>query len=149
MRQTEFGTERPQVQQLTRPGGQQLGQRVHLRRPLNLGKFRDIAIDQVGDVGVEEPRTPLAGSTQRLGEPAANDALHVPGTGLVRVVPDVRTFPEDRVYESIWRTVDFALRDLAEILPHIALDSARQQAEACRAMLAQAFDAEIEAELGN
>jgi hypothetical protein len=45
--------------------------------------------------------------------------------------------------------VDFALRDLAEILPHIALDSARQQAEACRAMLAQAFDAEIEAELGS
>jgi len=45
--------------------------------------------------------------------------------------------------------VDFALRDLVEIMPHIALDSARAQAEACRAMLAQAFDAEIEAELGN
>ena len=45
--------------------------------------------------------------------------------------------------------VDFALRDLAEIMPHITLDSARQQAEACRAMLAEAFDAEIEAELGN
>ncbi|MCO5090826.1 hypothetical protein [Bosea sp. (in: a-proteobacteria)] len=45
--------------------------------------------------------------------------------------------------------VDFALRDLAEILPHIGLASAREQAEACRAMLAQAFDAEIEAELGS
>lgn len=45
--------------------------------------------------------------------------------------------------------VDFALRDLAEIMPHIGLDSARAQAEACRAMLAQAFDAEVEAELGN
>ena len=45
--------------------------------------------------------------------------------------------------------VDFALRDLAEIMPHIALESAREQAEACRAMLAQAFDAEVEAELGH
>lgn len=43
--------------------------------------------------------------------------------------------------------VDFALRDLAEIMPHIALDSAREQAEACRAMLAEAFNAEIDAEL--
>ena len=42
---------------------------------------------------------------------------------------------------GLMSAVDFALRDLAEILPHIALDSARQQAEACRAMLAQAFDA--------
>jgi hypothetical protein len=50
---------------------------------------------------------------------------------------------------GLMSAVDFALRDLAESLPHIALDSARQQAEACRAMLAQAFDAEIEAELGN
>ena len=50
---------------------------------------------------------------------------------------------------GLMSAVDFALRDLAEILPHIALDSARQQAEAIRAMLAQAFDAEIEAELGN
>lgn len=45
--------------------------------------------------------------------------------------------------------VDFALRDLAEIMPHIALDSAREQAEACRVMLARAFDAEVEAELGH
>jgi len=43
--------------------------------------------------------------------------------------------------------VDFALRDLAEITPHIALDSVREQAEACRAMLAAAFNAELEAEL--
>ena len=50
---------------------------------------------------------------------------------------------------GLMSAVDFALRDLAEILPHIALDSARQQAEASRAMLAQAFDAEVEAELGN
>ncbi|MDX3810059.1 hypothetical protein ACXIUS_07635 [Bosea thiooxidans] len=43
--------------------------------------------------------------------------------------------------------VDFALRDLAEIMPHITLDTAREQAEACRAMLAEAFNAEIDAEL--
>ncbi|MCU4181603.1 hypothetical protein [Bosea sp. BH3] len=45
--------------------------------------------------------------------------------------------------------VDFALRDLAEIMPHIALDSARAQAEACRAMLARAFDAEVDAEFAD
>lgn len=48
---------------------------------------------------------------------------------------------------GLMSAVDFALRDLAEILPHIALDSAREQAEACRAMLAEAFNAEIDAEL--
>lgn len=49
---------------------------------------------------------------------------------------------------GLMSAVDFALRDLAEIMPHIALDTAREQAEACRAMLADAFNAEIEAELG-
>ncbi|UZF91834.1 hypothetical protein [Bosea sp. NBC_00550] len=49
---------------------------------------------------------------------------------------------------GLMSAVDFALRDLVEIMPHIALDTAREQAEACRAMLAQAFDAEVEAELG-
>ncbi len=48
---------------------------------------------------------------------------------------------------GLMSAVDFALRDLAEIMPHIALDSAREQAEACRAMLAEAFNAEIDAEL--
>ena len=50
---------------------------------------------------------------------------------------------------GLMSAVDFALRDLAEIMPHIALDTARAQAEACRAMLARAFDAEIEAEFGD
>lgn len=50
---------------------------------------------------------------------------------------------------GLMSAVDFALRDLAEIMPHITLDTARAQAEACRAMLADAFDAEIEAELGH
>lgn len=50
---------------------------------------------------------------------------------------------------GLMSAVDFALRDLAEIMPHIALDAAREQAEACRAMLADAFNAEIESELGH
>lgn len=49
---------------------------------------------------------------------------------------------------GLMSAVDFALRDLAEIMPHIALETAREQAESCRAMLADAFNAEIEAELG-
>ena len=48
---------------------------------------------------------------------------------------------------GLMSAVDFALRDLAEIMPHITLDSARTQAEACRAMLAEAFNAEVDAEL--
>ncbi|WP_056712789.1 hypothetical protein [Bosea sp. Leaf344] len=42
--------------------------------------------------------------------------------------------------------VDFALRDLAEITQHIILDSAREQAEACRQMLQDAYDAACMAE---
>ncbi len=48
---------------------------------------------------------------------------------------------------GLMSAVDFALRDLAEIMPHITLDAAREQAEACRAMLAEALNAEIDAEL--
>ncbi|WP_439495422.1 hypothetical protein [Bosea sp. (in: a-proteobacteria)] len=39
--------------------------------------------------------------------------------------------------------VDVALRDLAEIAQHITLASAREQAEACRAMLQDAYDAAV------
>lgn len=41
---------------------------------------------------------------------------------------------------DLMSAVDFALRDLADIMPHITLDSARQQAEACRQMLLDAFE---------
>jgi hypothetical protein len=55
--------------------------------------------------------------------------------------------PAGQPVMGLLSAVDFALRDLAEIMPHIALDSAREQAEACRALLAEAFNAEIDAEL--
>lgn len=42
--------------------------------------------------------------------------------------------------------VDFALRDLADITQHIVLDSAREQAQACREMLQEAYDAACMAE---
>lgn len=47
---------------------------------------------------------------------------------------------------DIVSAVDFALRDLAEITQHIILDSAREQAEACRQMLQDAYDAACLAE---
>ncbi|KFC70965.1 hypothetical protein FG93_02722 [Bosea sp. LC85] len=37
--------------------------------------------------------------------------------------------------------VDVALRDLAEVTQYITLPSAREQAEACRLMLQDAYDA--------
>lgn len=42
--------------------------------------------------------------------------------------------------------VDFALRDLADITQHILLNSAREQALACRDMLQEAYDAAVMAE---
>jgi hypothetical protein len=62
--------------------------------------------------------------------------------------PPLPTSSEQPVL-GLMSAVDFALRDLAEIMPHITLDAAREQAEACRAMLADAFNAEVEAELGH
>lgn len=55
--------------------------------------------------------------------------------------------PEGQPVMGLLSAVDFALRDLAEIMPHITLDAAREQAEACRALLAEAFNAEIDAAL--
>lgn len=39
--------------------------------------------------------------------------------------------------------VDVALRDLADIIVHISLPAAREQAQACRDMLQSAFDAAV------
>jgi hypothetical protein len=41
--------------------------------------------------------------------------------------------------------VDVALRDLADVLPHVALASARAQLSACRDMLQAAFNSAVEA----
>ncbi|SEG66182.1 hypothetical protein [Bosea lathyri] len=40
--------------------------------------------------------------------------------------------------------VDFALRDLADIASHITLDAVREQAIACRQMLEEAYQAELD-----
>jgi len=40
--------------------------------------------------------------------------------------------------------VDFALRDLTDIGNHVSLDAVREQAAACRQMLAAAYEAELE-----
>jgi hypothetical protein len=41
--------------------------------------------------------------------------------------------------------VDFALRDLVDIANHVTLEAVREQAAACHAMLAAAYNAEFEA----
>ncbi|WP_165923361.1 hypothetical protein [Bosea sp. BK604] len=41
--------------------------------------------------------------------------------------------------------VDVALRDLDDIIPHIFHDHIREQAEACRRMLQDSFDAALRA----
>lgn len=40
--------------------------------------------------------------------------------------------------------VDFALRDLVDIANHVTLEAVREQAAACHAMLAAAYNAEFE-----
>ncbi len=40
--------------------------------------------------------------------------------------------------------VDVAIRDLADLMGHLVLDSAREQAEACRQMLVAAYDAALQ-----
>jgi hypothetical protein len=41
--------------------------------------------------------------------------------------------------------VDVAIRDLSDIIVHIGMPAAREQAEACRDMLQSAFDAAVAA----
>ncbi len=41
--------------------------------------------------------------------------------------------------------VDFALRDLADITPHILHEASREQARQCREMLQEAFEAALQA----
>lgn len=47
---------------------------------------------------------------------------------------------------DLMSAVDFALRDLKDIMPHIMQDAARLQAQACHQMLLDAFQAELAAE---
>lgn len=42
--------------------------------------------------------------------------------------------------------VDFALRDLADIAPHILHEPSREQARQCRQMLQEAFEAALRAD---
>ena len=48
--------------------------------------------------------------------------------------------PEDDALDLV-SAVDFAIRDLRDILPHIPQGPFREQAEACRTMLEDALDA--------
>ena len=48
--------------------------------------------------------------------------------------------PDEDVIDLV-TAVDFAIRDLRDILPHIPQGPIREQAEACRTMLQDALDA--------
>ena len=48
--------------------------------------------------------------------------------------------PDEDVIDLV-SAVDFAIRDLRDILPHIPQGPIREQAEACRTMLQDALDA--------
>lgn len=52
-----------------------------------------------------------------------------------------RAEPDDGI--DLLTAVDVALRDLSDIICHIGLPAAREQAEACRDMLQSAFDAAL------
>jgi len=45
---------------------------------------------------------------------------------------------------DLMSAIDFALRDLADITPHILHEPSREQARQCRQMLQDAFDAALE-----
>ncbi|WID94696.1 hypothetical protein QO058_17905 [Bosea vestrisii] len=44
---------------------------------------------------------------------------------------------------DLMSAIDFALRDLADITPHILHEPSREQARQCREMLQDAFDAAL------
>jgi hypothetical protein len=46
---------------------------------------------------------------------------------------------------DLMSAIDFALRDLADITPHILHEPSREQARQCREMLQDAFDAALRA----
>lgn len=46
---------------------------------------------------------------------------------------------------DLMSAIDFALRDLADITPHILHEPSREQARQCRQMLQEAFDAALQA----
>lgn len=47
---------------------------------------------------------------------------------------------------DLMSAIDFALRDLADITPHILHEASREQARQCRQMLQDAFDAALRAD---
>lgn len=55
----------------------------------------------------------------------------------------VRRGPEQDDEIDLLTAVDVALRDLSDIIRHIAAPAAREQAEACREMLQSAFDSAL------
>lgn len=46
---------------------------------------------------------------------------------------------------DLMSAIDFALRDLADITPHILHEPSREQARQCRQMLQDAFEAALQA----
>lgn len=59
-------------------------------------------------------------------------------------LPPVREQAAAGLALDLLSAVDFALRDLIDIGNHVTLEAVREQAAACRQMLAAAYEAELE-----
>ncbi len=59
-------------------------------------------------------------------------------------LPSVRNEAPVGLGIDLLSAVDFALRDLIDIGNHVTLEAVREQAAACHAMLAAAYEAEFE-----
>ncbi|TCR68519.1 hypothetical protein EV560_102348 [Bosea sp. BK604] len=60
-------------------------------------------------------------------------------------VPERQPVKHEPLEIDLMTAVDVALRDLDDIIPHIFHDHIREQAEACRRMLQDSFDAALRA----
>jgi hypothetical protein len=60
-------------------------------------------------------------------------------------VPERQPAEPEPLDVDLMTAVDVALRDLDDIIPFISVASVREQAEACRRMLQDSFDAALQA----
>lgn len=60
-------------------------------------------------------------------------------------VPERQPVEPEPLAVDLMTAIDVAIRDLDDIIPYIGLASAREQAEACRRLLQDSFDAALPA----
>src|SRR5260221_3826705 len=84
---------------------------------LDLGELPDVAVDDVGDVRLEEAAaTAGVAAAHRLGVTAAQGPLHVVVAPKIRWRdPDFHAVLEYGVDEAVWALIDLALRQLRQL----------------------------------